>query len=94
MTAAQGCRGNYNETLTHSDEIDAILQTIFWYAFLEQKCTDFNKNFTDVYSQKSNSQYSSIGLDNGLVPTRQQAIIWTNDDYLTDACMCHSALMS
>ena len=24
-------------------------------------------------------KYSSIGLDSGLVPTRQQAIIWTND---------------
>ena len=24
-------------------------------------------------------QYSSIGSDNGLAPTRRQAIIWTND---------------
>ena len=23
-----------------------------------------------------------IGSDNGLAPTRRQAIIWTNDDYL------------
>ena len=28
-----------------------------------------------------------IGSDNGLVPTRRQAIIWTNDDKFTDACM-------
>ena len=26
-------------------------------------------------------QYSSIGSDNGLAPTRRQAFIWTNDDY-------------
>ena len=24
-------------------------------------------------------QYSSIGSDNGLAPTRREAIIWTND---------------
>ena len=27
----------------------------------------------------SNQQYSSNGSDNGLAPTRRQAIIWTND---------------
>ena len=27
----------------------------------------------------SNSQYGSIGSENGLVPSRRQAIIWTND---------------
>ena len=36
----------------------------------------------------------SIGSDNGLVPTRQQAIIWTNDGQITDAYMRHSASMS
>ena len=25
------------------------------------------------------TQYSSIGLDNGFVPRRRQAIFWTND---------------
>ena len=29
----------------------------------------------------------SIGSDNGLAPTRQQVIIWTNDDYFTDTYM-------
>ena len=33
---------------------------------------------------------SSIGSDNGLAPTRRQAIIWSNDDQFTDACMHHS----
>ena len=36
----------------------------------------------------------SIGSDNGLVPTRRQAIIWTYDGYITDAYMRHSASMS
>ena len=27
-----------------------------------------------------NWQYPSIGLENGLAPNRQQAIIWTNAD--------------
>ena len=34
--------------------------------------------FTEVYSQGSNWQYPSIGLDNGLTPNGRQAIIWTN----------------
>ena len=29
--------------------------------------------------QGSNQQYSIIGSDNGMAPTRRQAIIWTND---------------
>ena len=39
-------------------------------------------------------KYSSIGSDNGLAPTRRQAIIWTNDGEITDAYMRHSASMS
>ena len=38
--------------------------------------------------------YSSIGLDNGLAPTRRQAIIWTNDGQIPDAYMRPSASMS
>ena len=30
-------------------------------------------------------QLSSIGSDNGLAPTRRQAIIWTKDGSITDA---------
>ena len=40
------------------------------------------------------STYSSIGSDNGLVPTRRQAIIGTNDGEFTDAYMRHSASIS
>ena len=32
--------------------------------------------------------------DNGLAPTRRQAIIWTNDGKFIDAYMRHSAAMS
>ena len=66
----------------------------FQKRFLERKCNDFENNFTEIYSQLSNEQNSSIGLDNGLAPTRQQAIIWINDDYLTDAYIRHSASTS
>ena len=37
---------------------------------------------------------SSIGSDNGLAPTRRQAIIWSNDGHFTDADMRHSSSMS
>ena len=37
---------------------------------------------------------SSIGSDNGMAPNRRQTIIWTKDDYFTDAYMRHSASMS
>ena len=37
---------------------------------------------------------TSIGSDNGLVPTRWQAIIWTNDGQIADAYLRHSASMS
>ena len=43
------------------------------------KIVVFDENFIEICSQGSNSQYFSIGSDNGLAPTRQQAIIWTND---------------
>ena len=35
----------------------------------------------------SNQHYSNIDSDNGLVPTRRQAIIWTSDGYITNAYM-------
>ena len=36
----------------------------------------------------------SIDSDNGLAPTSRQAIIWTNNGWITDAYMRHSASMS
>ena len=55
---------------------------------------NFDEYFTEICAEGSNLNYSSIGSDNGLAPTRRQAIIWTNDDKLTDAYMRHSAWIS
>ena len=51
------------------------------------KCTFLNENVwislkispKFIPRQGSNWQHSSIGSDNGFVPTRRQAVIWTND---------------
>ena len=63
---------------------------------LEWKCMDFNQ-ISYIFKFVSNGpekQYSNIGSDNGLAPTRQQVIIWTNDGKCTDAYMHHSVSMS
>ena len=36
----------------------------------------FHSNFSEICSQRSNEQHTSIDSDNGLVPNRRQAIIW------------------
>ena len=61
--------------------------------FLELKCMNFDSNFTEVCSQGSNQQYSSIDSDNVLAPARRQAIIWTNEGLSTDAHIRHSTSM-
>ena len=55
---------------------------------------DFASDFTEIYSYNLNKNYSSIGSDNGLAPTRRQTIIWTIDGYFTVAYMRLSASMS
>ena len=62
----------------HARNMGAILQTIL-KAFSWMKMYEFGINFTEVCSQKSNWQYSSIGSDNDLAPTRWHAIMLTND---------------
>ena len=57
------------------------------------KCLNLDENLTELCSQGSNQQYSSIGSDNGWAPTRRQAIIWTNAGLFTDGDMRHSASM-
>ena len=65
------------------------------------KCTFLNENvwiFINIslkfVSKGPINNFSSIGSDNGLAPTTQQAIIWTNDGYINDTYMHHSASMS
>ena len=48
--------------------------------FLEWKYFNFQLNLTEICSLGFNCQYVSIGSDNGLEPSRRQAIIWTNAD--------------
>ena len=72
----------------------AISQTTLLNPFHEWKCLNLDQNFTEVGSQGSNWQYSSIGSGKGLAPTRRQAIIWNNDGHFTDAYMRHSASMN
>ena len=52
--------------------------SIFQYVFVNEKFCILI--FFYVCTEGSNYQYSSIGSDDGLVPIRWQAIIWTNAD--------------
>ena len=63
-------------------------------AFSWMTMLEFRLEFHWICSLGSNLQYFSIGSDNGLAPTRRRAIIWTNDDLITDAYMRHLASMS
>ena len=51
----------------------AISQMTYQLHFLEWKSVNFSQIFTEVCS------YFSIGSDHGLVPNKQQAIIWSKD---------------
>ena len=68
--------------LTHFplDKIDTIPQTMFSDAFSWMKSFKFQLRFHGSLFLKSNWQQPSIGLYNGLVLNRRQAIIWTNAD--------------
>ena len=55
---------------------------------------EFRDKFHWSLFLSANWQYPSIGSDNGLAPTRRKAIIRTNDGWITDAYMRHSASMS
>ena len=50
--------------------------------FPEWKVLYFDWNFIELCSQRSCWQQPKIGLDNGLVPNRRQASIWTNADQI------------
>ena len=52
-----------------------------------------DSNFTENCSQESKYKLASIGSDNGLVPNRRQAIIWTNEG-LTYCCVSASLCLN
>ena len=73
----------------------AIFQTTFSNAFsLDEEVRIPIKFLLKFVPRGSTWHYSIIGSDNGLVPYRRQAIIWTNGSWITDAYMRHSASMS
>ena len=70
-----------------------LADDIFKYISLNENFWILN-TFTGICYLGFNWQYGSIGSDNGLAVTRQQAIIWTNDCQFTDAYMRHLASVS
>ena len=69
----------------------AISETTFSNAFCWMKMFEFLLKFhlsSEVCSLGSNWQYPNIDSDDGLEPTRWQAIIWTSDGSFTDAYTC------
>ena len=83
-------------SLTHlgRDKMAAISQTTFSSAFSWMKMFKFRLEFHWRLFLRIQIKKSSIDSDNGLEPTRRQAIIWTNADYFTDAYIGHSAWVS
>ena len=63
--------------------MDAILQTAFSNACHWIETFDFQVKLHWNMFLGSNCQKYSIGFDNGLVPNRQQAIIWSNEDLIS-----------
>ena len=59
--------------------MDAIFQTTFQMDFLEWKCMNFDEKLLWSLFLGVQLAISQLGSDNGLAPTRRQAIIWTDD---------------
>ena len=74
-------QGSFVLILTHwdGDEMDNISQTTFSNIFSSMKMLEFRLKFHWSLFLGFNQQYSSIGLDNGLALSRQQALIWISD---------------
>ena len=58
-------------TLKPRQFLATISHTAFSQAFSWCQCLKFSEDFTEVCSQGSIQQYSNIGSDNGLSPTRR-----------------------
>ena len=72
----------------------AIFQTTFSNAFSWMKIYEFWLIFHLILFLTAKLKYFSIGLHDAFVPTRLQAIIWTNDGKFTDIYLRHLASMS
>ena len=70
---------------------DEIFECIF---LNENTSISINISVKFVPEDRINNIQASVGSDDGLAPTRRQAIIWTNDGKFTYAYMRHSASMS
>ena len=58
-----------------------ILQVFFIETYFpECKISNFKIVFVEIYSLWYNLQCVNTVSDNGLVPTRRQVIVWSNDD--------------
>ena len=64
------------------DKMAALFHTTFSNAFSSMEVHKFWLRFHWSLFPKSNYQYCSIGSNNGLAPSRRQAIIWTNGGYI------------
>ena len=57
-----------------------FVDDIFRYIFMSEKFCYLIKILLKFVSESVMDYWLSIGLDNGLAPNRQQAVIWTNSD--------------
>ena len=83
MPGRPACRGKellwrFN-TLRPRKKMAAISQTTVLIAFSWMKMLEFRLNFHWSLFLRVQLTISSIGSDNGLAPSRRQAIIWTSD---------------
>ena len=79
--------------LTHCSkyQIGILLQVIFSSEFSDIKIVVFWHAF-HWNLPRSESKHSSIGLENGFISNRRQAIIWTNDGIVNCHIMCLTQL--
>ena len=81
-------------TYLDQDKMADISQTTLSHAYSWKKMLEFRLKFHWSSFLRVQLTIFHQGSDNGLAPTRRQAIIWSNDGKFTDAYMRHSASMS
>ena len=82
-----GLRGTIPQTgHERHNKLRPSLRRHFQMHIIEWKCIKFTEK--GFHWNGSNWQYASIGSDNGLAPTRRQAIMLTNAGLFTGAYIC------